>query len=372
MSIWPTYFNFGQRFQPFYDLTCLISNTTFTEPSRRVIEVIDLHSHVVPLAIPFIDRLTGSDSRWLRFAEGGRGGSGDVLRQGAVFRRVQSVSWDFDARRDELERQGVTRQMLSAMPELIAQWADANDASDFDRCFNDWLAKVVVEHRGFFRGLGLVPAQAPEQATKLLAEIDAAGLDGVLLPSHPVSGPLHTEPWDGFLEEAARRGLLILVHAIAPPKRGDGLHPRAANGVVFPNAIGEAAAGLIAAGTMARHPSLKLLLSHGGGSLASLLPRISYLRAETPELQDIMPDEPITYARRMWFDALVYDAGLLRQLADAVGMDRIVHGTDYPFMREPLAYLDHAELADGAREAIDRFNPARLLTELDHRRNRTQ
>lgn len=334
--------------------------------------MIDLHSHVVPTGIPFIERLADSDSRWLRFADGARGSTGDVLRQGTVFRRVRSVSWDLGERREELEGQGVTRQMLSAMPELIAQWADADDAAAFHRCFNDWLADAVVERRGFFRGLGLVPAQAPEQATKLLAEIDAAGLDGVLLPSHPVSGPLHAAPWDGFLDEAARRGLLILVHAVTPPKRGDGLHPRAANGVVFPNAIGEAAAGLIAAGTMARHPSLKLLLSHGGGSLASLLPRISYLRAETPELQEIMPDEPVTYARRMWFDPLVYDAGLLRQLADAVGMDRIVHGTDYPFMRAPLAYLDGAGLADGARPAIDRFNPARLLTELDQRKNKAR
>jgi aminocarboxymuconate-semialdehyde decarboxylase len=333
--------------------------------------VIDLHSHVVPTGIPFVERLAIADNRWLRFADGTSGRMGDVLRQGAVFRRVSSVSWDLHERREGLESQGVTAQALSAMPELLAQWADPDDAVAFDRSFNNWLATAIAKHRGFYRGLGLVPAQSPERATELLAEIDACGLDGVLLPSHPIAGPLHTSAWEGFLGEVARRGLLLLIHAIAPPKRGDGLHPRAANGVVFPNAIGEAAAGLIAAGTMARHPSLKLLLSHGGGSLVSLLPRITYLRSETPELQEVMPDEPITYARRMWFDPLVYDAGLLRQLADAVGMGRIVHGTDYPFMRTPLAYLDEAELTDDARQAIDHFNPARLLAELDCRHDQS-
>jgi aminocarboxymuconate-semialdehyde decarboxylase len=327
----------------------------------------DFHGHVVPPGIPFLEQLATADSRWLRFAERRPRQMAEIQRQGTAFRRVRSVTWDIEERREELEAQGFSGQMLSAMPELIAQWADAESAVAFDRKFNEWLAAIVAHERGFFRGLGLVPAQAPDKASKLLTEIAAAGLDGVLLPSHPVSGALHTPAWDGFMHEAARLGLLVFVHAIAPPGRDSGMHPRAANGVVFPNAVGEAAAGLIAAGTMARHPSLKVMVSHGGGSLVTLLPRLSYLRVETPELSEIMPEEPSVYAHRMWFDALVYDTGLLQQLADTVGADRIVHGTDYPFMREPMAYLEGADLRGIDRQAIDVINPARLLAELDAR-----
>lgn len=329
--------------------------------------MIDLHGHVVPRGIPFLDRLAEADGRWLRFANPPEGPAADVMRGGALFRRVRSVAWDLAERRDALEAEGVSLQMISAMPDLMAPWAPAPDARAFGQAFNEWLAGAVADSRGFYRGLGLVPGQDPELACEALAEIDALGLDGALLPSQPVAGLLHDAPWQDFLAEAARRGLLLLVHAVAPPGRSAGLHPRAANGVVFPNAVGEAAAGLIASGAMARHPGLRLLLSHGGGSLPALLPRIAYLRQETPELQEIMPEEPVATARRMWFDPLVFDAATLQGLVDLVGGDRIVHGTDYPFMRAPLAYLDTTPIRGLTRAALDRTNPAALLAELDGR-----
>lgn len=40
---------------------------------------------------------------------------------------------------------------------------------------------------------------------------------------------------------------------------------------------------------------------------------------------------PSSYLRRIWFDSLVYTPAALRHLVEAVGADRVVLGTDYPF-----------------------------------------
>jgi aminocarboxymuconate-semialdehyde decarboxylase len=139
----------------------------------------------------------------------------------------------------------------------------------------------------------------------------------------------------------------------------------AANGVVFPTSIGEAISGLIATGVLARYPRLRLLASHGGGSMLTQLPRIEFLRETTPALRELMPEPAVSYARRLWFDPLLFDARLLTRLADVVGADRIVLGTDYPFMPiDPLAFLDGPDVSAGLAEAVRTTNPQRLLESL--------
>jgi aminocarboxymuconate-semialdehyde decarboxylase len=120
--------------------------------------------------------------------------------------------------------------------------------------------------------------------------------------------------------------------------------------------------GLIATGAMQRHPDLSLLASHGGGSLITSLPRLDYMRRTTPALQELLPATPAEYARRLWYDPLLFDAALLAVLADVVGPDRIVLGTDYPFMAtDPVAFLDEPQLPTGLAAAIRSTNPTRLL-----------
>lgn len=325
--------------------------------------VIDLHTHVVPPSTPFVARLADADPRWARLEPAGE--RGDVLVAGKVFRTVRRVAWDLDERRERVAAEGVTGQLLSAMPELFAPWAPAADALDYARAFNAWLAEQVAGHGGFFTGLGVVPVQDPAAAAGLLAEIQELGLIGVEVPSAPPGAPLHDPAWEGFLAEAEQRGLLVFVHAVGEALAATFPHPAAANGVVFPTSIGAAVGGLIATGALERHPRLQLLASHGGGALRTSLPRLAFMRATTPALHELMPQEPAVYARRLWYDPLLFDATLLAALVEVVGADRVVYGTDFPFMlADPVAYLDGPGVEPALAAAIRTTNPQRLLADL--------
>lgn len=323
--------------------------------------MIDLHTHVVPDGIPFLARLAAGDPRWAHLEKAGD--TGDVLVAGKVFRTVRRVAWDLGLRREIAEAEGGTGQLLSAMPELFAVWASPSDAQDYVRAFNDWLAGQLTRHAGFFTGLGLVPAQDPDAAAAMLADIKAAGLIGVELPAAPPTARLHEAAWSGFFDEAERLGLLVFVHAVGGAAAASFPHPMAANGVVFPASIGTAIGALIATGGLAARPGLRMLASHGGGSLVTQLPRIDFLRSTTPALRELMPEPAAEYARRLWYDPLLFDAGLLRLLADAIGSDRIVLGTDHPFMPvDPVAVLDDPNLPQGFADAVRTTNPANLLS----------
>ena len=89
--------------------------------------MLDLHSHVVPAGTPFSARLREGDSRWARLEPGG-----EVIVSGRLFRRVRRVAWDLAERREQLTAAGVCGQLLSAMPELFAPWAETPDA--LSRC----------------------------------------------------------------------------------------------------------------------------------------------------------------------------------------------------------------------------------------------
>jgi aminocarboxymuconate-semialdehyde decarboxylase len=102
-----------------------------------------------------------------------------------------------------------------------------------------------------------------------------------------------------------------------------------------------------------------MLLSHGGGSLVTLLPRMEYFRTRSDEARERLPEPVAAYARRLWYDPLVFDATLLRALVGMVGSDRVVFGTDYPFLDNPLAYL--ADVPDSLVAAIRGPNARRLL-----------
>lgn len=325
--------------------------------------MIDLHTHVVPPRTPFLARLVAADPRWARIEAADE--TADVLVAGKVFRTVQRVAWDLEERRGRVAAAGGTGQLLSAMPELFAPWAPAADALDYARAFNTWLAGEVAHHDGFFDGLGVVPLSDPDTAAGLLAEIADQGLLGVELPSAPPTAPLHGAAWAGLFAEAERLGLLLFVHAVGGPAAASYPHPMAANGVVFPSSIGDAIGGLIACGVLARHPGLKLMASHGGGSLLTQLPRMEFLRATTPGLEAQMPEPPAAYARRLWFDPLLFDPALFGALVDVVGTDRVVLGTDYPFMpADPLGFLDGPAVPAETAAAVRTTNPQRLLDSL--------
>jgi len=110
-------------------------------------------------------------------------------------------------------------------------------------------------------------------------------------------------------------------------------------GVILDDAI--VVAILISGGVLEACPNLKVCVAHGGGPACLAMGRLDRGWQGRPEARRI-PNPPSTYQRRLYYDSVTGSEEALRFLIDQVGSDRVVLGSDWPFVPwdpSPVAWV---------------------------------
>ena len=304
--------------------------------------LIDVHTHVVPEKLPDFAGRGGGD-RWPQMDPVDECHS-RIMISGKNFRTVGDQCWSSGRRIDDMEAEGVARQVLSPMPNLFSYWGGPEDTRDFSRFVNEQIAEMVRAEPERFYGLGQVPLQAPELAAKELDGILAMGLLGVEIGTNVNGESLAGEKYLPFFQAAEERNVPIFIHAQHPGGTerftGPGLLE---NLIGFPQENTLAAATLITGGVIERCPGLKVLFSHGGGGFALVLPRLDQ---GWRTMDQFLPRLPSSYVGNFYFDSLFFDPQGIALLIEKFGAGRVMMGSDYPFViRENPAGLHLAETA---------------------------
>jgi aminocarboxymuconate-semialdehyde decarboxylase len=115
---------------------------------------------------------------------------------------------------------------------------------------------------------------------------------------------------------------------------------------------------------LSKYPRLRIAFSHGGGTFASLLPRLEQGATLFPALKDSLVEPPSVTARRIYVDSLVFDKDMLQRLVSVFGEERVLIGTDYPFnFREPdpIGTLEAAFADPALQERLIATNALKFL-----------
>ena len=329
---------------------------------------IDVHAHVVPEHFPaYLGRTVPAPWPSTAPAPDANGlCHRHVLVNGKHYRTVSEKCWSAPRRIADFEAMGLATQVVSPMPELLSYWLDLADAQPLIRFLNEHSAALCAESGGRLAGLAAVPLQDVDAAiAELRHAVEVLGLLGVEIGSNVNGTAIGDARFDPFFAACVALDVPVFVHALKPAGMERLVGPAPLQQVLaYPTDVGLAAASVITGGLLQRLPGLRIAFSHGGGTLAMLLPRLQQGWQVFPALQDSIAESPREQARRLFYDTLVFDAPTLRHLVASFGDQALMLGTDYPFNfheRRPLERLAGAGLDAAVRDALAFGNARRFL-----------
>ena len=321
---------------------------------------IDVHAHAV---MPDIYERTKAHSVFTRPPEGVA--LTDAMRAQAAQRAdsVVAAMADMDERIAAMDAMGVGVQVLSvSLVHQCTYFAPPQESLALERRANDALAAHVARAPARFRAIGGVPLHAPELAARELRRFMAVpGFVGVGISTMAGEMEIGDRRLRPFWEEADALGALVYIHPA-------GNHDERFRKHFLWNSVGQsfeeamAIASLMYEGVLEDFSRLKICISHGGGYMPYYMGRIERNWIEKPTTRQNMKRSPTEYLRTLWYDSCVYDPRALRYLAETVGTDRIVLGTDYPVGdRKPADFIAACGFEAAEAQAILRANAGRML-----------
>ncbi|MFJ8754960.1 amidohydrolase family protein [Streptomyces sp. NPDC102441] len=324
---------------------------------------VDVHAHVLlPEIEALVAGLPGHDVA--KALDARRNGAEALAISGPmVGERIPKLT-DVAVRLAAMDQQGVDIQLVSPSPSHYHYWADEKTAEKVYRLANEATAAHCAAAPKRLRGLGLVPLQHPDMAVEALDDALGHGLLGAEISSHAPGRELSDPAYEPLWSRAEESGAVLFLHPFGCTldERLDRWYLSNTVGQPTENAV--ALSHLIFSGVLDRHPGLKLIAAHGGGYLPTHIGRSDHAWSARSDARAGCAHLPSSYLKQLYFDSLVHDPHVLRELIRAAGADRVLLGSDFPFdmgTEDPVAALHASRLSEADLDAVRGRNASTLL-----------
>ncbi|MFE6523775.1 amidohydrolase family protein [Streptomyces sp. NPDC057794] len=324
---------------------------------------IDVHAHVL---LPEVEALVAGlpGLAEAKALDARRNGPAALAVSGPMVRERIPKLTDPTVRLAAMDAQGVDVQLVSPSPSHYHYWADEDTAEKVYRLANEATAAHCRAAPGRLRGLGLAPLQHPDHAVRALDHALDQELLGVEISSHAPGRELSDPAYEPFWSRAEQTGAIVFLHPFGCTldERLDRWYLSNTVGQPVENAV--ALSHLIFSGVLDRHPGLTLIAAHGGGYLPTHIGRSDHAWSARSDAGAGCAHPPSSYLERLYFDSLVHDPHVLRELVRVAGAGRVLLGSDFPFdmgAEDPVGALRAAGLSDADFHAVSGGNASALL-----------
>ena len=215
-----------------------------------------------------------------------------------------------------------------------------SDGPAMAKLIHDSLASVIAKHPTRFRGLCTLPLQDAKASSEELDRcVKQLGFVGVLLYSN-LAGAWCDEPQFHWLfAQAEQLDVPILLHPAKPmtTEQVKGYELTSTLGNMFENTI--ALARIIASGLLDRHPKLKLVCPHLGGTLPYICGRMDHQLHVLKRGPQNLQRKPSEYLRSIYMDIVSPLPEAMRFAIDFGSPDNLLFSSDHPWV-QPQEILD--------------------------------
>ena len=322
--------------------------------------VIDVHTHMFT-------------TQWLELLKSKGGlyniqvrpdGQREIFRGNTPVVLPQKGHFDWGLRIQHMDQAGIDVSVCSlTCPNVY--WGGEAVSVQAAREANDNFAAAQARYPDRIRWFASLPWEYPQRALQELERVCANGASGIMvlanIAGRSLTDPLFAPVW----AEIDRRALPVLVHPTDPP--GVDQMDMAkfdlswSVGFMFDTTL--AITRMIFEGFFDTHPNLKLIASHGGGTLPYLVGRFE--KGDEVELAQRrqMQRKPTDYLRHIYYDSITYDVRSLKYLISIVGADHVMLGTDWPHWVHDTqgAFANTAQLPEEQMKAVRGGNARRVF-----------
>ena len=328
-------------------------------------KTIDIHAPLVPRSVW---QAVEAKREWYGFRHEPGEGLGTMVANGKrTSFNSPKVRFTPEERLADMDAQGVDVQVVSIHTPFFGYHLEPAQGRALAREVNDEIAAMTRQWPTRFAGLATLPVQDVKLAIdELERAVTVLGLKGAELDTI-----VNKDNWDEprflpLFKAAEAMGAVLFFH---PQPQHNFMMDRTTKyglfnslGVIVEDAI--VVTILISAGVLDACPDLKVCVAHGGGPACYAMGRLDRGWHGRPEAQKIK-QPPSTYQRRLYYDTVVGSEKALRFLLDEVGADRVVMGSDWPFVPwhpSPVTWLRGLKtISEDEKEQILSRNLATLL-----------
>lgn len=234
-----------------------------------------------------------------------------------------------------MDEVGTDLQLLSPRPfQLMTAEKPARIVHYWVETSNEVIHRQVQMHPDRFRGIASLPHVAGEPVETVFEELDRCvndlGFVGVLLNPDPDEGgnatpPLGDEYWYPLYERLVALDVPAQVHSAGCT------NGRESYSAHFVTEESIAILSLLESRVFLDFPDLKMMISHGGGSVPYQVGRWQAAR-QHPRLGALHPlkERYEESLRRLYYDTVLHYPPSLQLLVGLVGADRCLFGTERP------------------------------------------
>jgi predicted TIM-barrel fold metal-dependent hydrolase len=310
---------------------------------------IDVHHHFLPPA--FLAELSRQGAKWT---------GGPVI-----------PDWNASIAREVMARRGIGTAMASVVPGVY--WGDVRAASYWARHVNEFGARIVQddpEHFGYFAQVPLPDVQAALREVEYAFDVLKA--DGITLMSSYGNQYPGDPAFDELFQELERRKAVVFMHPNTVPPGASVPQLSIPWGIAeFLFDTTRAVSNLLYSGTLDRHPSVRYILSHAGGTIPYIALRMQLSEQLPGGLGARIPKGTRHYLSKLYYDTtLSTSEQVFAALKQFVPTSQVLFGSDYPMVAESVAkteieMIEASKVLDAdTRRAIYRDNALALFPRL--------
>ncbi|KAI9725823.1 MAG: hypothetical protein M1828_002452 [Chrysothrix sp. TS-e1954] len=265
---------------------------------------------------------------------------------------LQFPAWRLEDSIESVENSGTSHAILSLGHQIPHLVEDTQRVAALCHDINKQMAAIRDKHParfGFFATLPS-PIKTSDCQREIAHAIDVLGADGVVLATSYEGRYLGDARFRPIWQDLDARGSVVLVHpglddfpGVTPAQ-----HPLPRPIIDWSHEITRTATHLIASDTKRLCSRCKIILPQGGGTLPFVTHRMAHLASQTGGLLTKSAADFIDEAKSFYFDVtgIGFDEPLTMLMRFA-NPERVLYGSDFPFVRKDLLQLQNSN--------IDRF-----------------